>query len=74
MSKSKEFVEGFKSALNLYCWVGNDKRLRVGMLNGGTLLTDAIESIENELEPEIIIPQIPTFSDEIIKGNRIKSK
>ena len=52
MAKSREFVEGFKSALNLYAWVDNDKRLRVGMANGGTLLTDAIQKIENELEPE----------------------
>jgi len=46
MSKSKEFIAGFKAALVHYSWRDNKQLMRVGI--PGVLLTDAIAKIELE--------------------------
>lgn len=73
MSKSKEYIEGFKAALQAYSWTDNAKQLRIGI--PGILLKDAISKIESEEEIEIApIPAVPFMvsHEEPIKEEPLK--
>lgn len=60
MTKSNEFLEGFKAALNQYSWIDNNGVPRIGIT--GILLTAALAKADADFNP-VVIPEVKAIKE-----------